>query len=102
MVKKMVILVLFLLSTNIIHAGRLTYEKFLELNDDQKQKVAQRYVKKDGEYFKVILSSYLVYCNVDPVYTVQMAVLMDDFYKRFSNVFKERFIIRKRPKLYVL
>lgn len=81
----------------------LQYGKYLSLDDAGKQKLIERYVKKDAEgFWAVTVSKYEVRTKVSEEFTLRMAFLMDDFHAKFSSIFKGRFAHKHRPKLYVL
>ncbi len=90
-------------SAGAARGAELQYGKYLSLDDAGKQKLVERYVKKDAEgFWSVTVSKYEVRTKVSEEFTLRMAFLMDDFHAKFSSIFKGRFARKHRPKLYVL
>jgi hypothetical protein len=83
-------------------AQRVTYERYQAMTEDAKAALARRYARQVGRYHRVTLRTYLVHCDAGAEQAVRMAVLMDEFYKCFSSIFRRGFRDRKRPYLYVL
>jgi hypothetical protein len=83
-------------------AERVTYARYRAMTEDEKGALARRYARPAGHYHRVTLRTYVVHCDAGAETAVRMAVLMDDFHRRFSAVFRRKFRVRERPALYVL
>lgn len=81
---------------------RITYEDFLQMDEEKQKKAANKSVKKNGAYFSLDYGNYITLTDKDPLYTLRMTVLMDDFYHSFSKVFIGEFKLKSRPTIYVL
>jgi hypothetical protein len=84
-------------------ASDLQYGKYLASTDVDKGLMVERYVVADESGFHLVaVSKYEVRTTLGPEFTLRMAFLMDDFHAKFSAVFKGRFALFDKPKLYVL
>lgn len=82
--------------------SRLDVVKYLELTPEQRQKLEKQYVKqKDGQY-TLKLQTYEVISDTSAEKTLEMAVLMDDFYRQFSSKFTGAFKKNQIPRVYVM
>ncbi len=82
--------------------NRLSFQKYLDLDEKARRRLVLRYVTKSGSYWKVLLDSYLIQTDMSAEKALGLAVRMDDFYGGFTRIFSGQLRIRKRPELYAL
>ena len=83
-------------------ARTIHYDDFLKWDDKTKRRNVQRYVRRDKDgYFVVAVSAYQVRTKISPQYALQMAILMDEFYRKFTAIFKDQINQPGSPQLYV-
>ncbi len=81
---------------------RMSFEQYSALDDAVKARMAASYVKRQGRFHMISVSSYLVRTDISALKAMSLAVEMDEFQRRFSKIFVGRFRINSRPELYVL
>jgi len=104
MIKWGLLCVFLLVAGNFpLTAKSLSTSDYLKLEEKDKQKLIQKYIKldKDGTS-KVNLRFYELFSNCDSEATIETAVKMDEFYEKFSRIFKGSFKNRKKPQLFCL
>lgn len=104
MIKKVLVHILFsLVLSYIAYAKSIDYSEYINLEDNKKEKLIKKHVKllKDGR-FTVNISNYQVYSDASAEIALRYAILMDHFHRRFKKIFKKKFKITKRPKLFVM
>lgn len=94
---------LFFLIPTPTSGQRLRYNRYLAVEAKEKAKLVDRLVQRDYNkgYWTVVQSKYRIYCSISAEYTLRTAVLMDDFYAKFSKLFKGSFRIHTQPTVYV-
>ncbi len=97
-----VLLALALLTPLAFAAGRVNYEEFLAMDDARKQEAAEEHVRKRGPYYVLSYGNYIIHTDRDPVYALKMTVLMDDFFRRFSTVFRGEFKRDDQPRVFIM
>ncbi|MBF0198752.1 MAG: hypothetical protein HQL32_13635 [Planctomycetes bacterium] len=96
---------IFLLTIHLdtLSAKGIEYNKYLNLAQKDKERLIKKYVKKPKNgFYNVAISNYDVYCDISAAKTLQMTIMMDSFYNRFSSIFTGKFKLSSRPKLYIL
>ncbi len=88
----------------LVNSGSaLNYLKYKELSESDRANLVKKYVRKDRDgFWMVSVSVYSVKTTVSPEFALEMAIMMDDFYKKFNEVFIGGVKLRQKPQLYVL
>ncbi len=88
--------------TPLLRADKLSYQEYLSLDEETRAKLVKQYVRDEGKFQTVSINTYTVLTDVSPEYAVRIAVLMDEFYARFSTLLQHRTKPREPPSVYVL
>jgi tetratricopeptide (TPR) repeat protein len=80
----------------------ITYNKYLKMSDKKKSRYIRKLVKKKGAYLHISQGKYYINTDYDPKYTMKIAVMMNDFQRRFSKVFRGSFQRKSKAKVYVV
>lgn len=84
-------------------AHALDFLEYKQLKPEARKKLIRKYVRKDRDgFWMVSVSVYKVKTTVSGEFTLKMAIIMDDFYKKFNKVFIGGVRLRQKPQLFVL
>ena len=80
----------------------MDYLAFKSLDAKTRQTLEERYVRqtKDG-LWTVSVSVYIIKTNISRAFSLDMAFFMDNFYRKFNQVFIGGVRINRKPRVYV-
>jgi hypothetical protein len=74
-----------------------------KLDETAREKLIKKYIKLDKNgRTRINLRFYELFSDCDNDTTIETAVMMDEFYEKFSKIFKGRFRYTNKPQLYCL
>lgn len=93
----------FLLVLGQVFGKTLTTLDLEQLDESAREKLIKKYIKLDEKgRAKINLRFYELFSDCDNDTTIETAVKMDEFYEKFSKIFKGRFKYTNKPQLYCL
>ena len=96
------ITLIFLLLISHGFCASLTYDKYVNLDSKKQQSLIKKNVKKKDGLKYISVSHYSVISDAEDDVAFKYALLMDNFYKRFTRIFTGKFKITSKPKLFLM
>ncbi len=96
-----VTLILLFLSTHLF-AASISYDKYISLDPKKKNSLIKKYVKEKNGLKYISVAHYNVISDAENDTALKYALLMDNFYVRFTKIFTGKFKITSKPKLFLM
>jgi hypothetical protein len=92
----------YLLCGSVAEGQQLKYTQYLKLDEQSKQRLVRAYVRRDEEgFWAVHVSLYRVRTPISPEYALRTAVVMDDFYAKFTSILADKLMRNYKPQVAV-
>lgn len=93
----------FLLMLGQVFSKTLTTLDLEQLDEADREKLIKKYIKLDKNgRARINLRFYELFSDCDNDTTIETAVMMDEFYEKFSKIFKGKFRYTNKPQLFCL